>query len=447
MQITPWYLDLWSPLEADGNSSTSIDLPPYIERIMAIHMRVEDSTMALRDQLEKVKSRATDYEMGMLERVYEFQLALTTFSPPFQNFSILLSMERDQMNHRFRSFVDSYAPVMSRAQYDDLNPLWLVVCPWAWVLSAINGHVKSRWLPAPKVYRFQVQREIRYQADRFFAASIAALDKTDTSFSSIQRTYKLSLASSGFEQATNAIETFQRQLNETIALAKPTSWPEFVWSFSGPWAQNTQQLHEQYQCTERMRESTCTLVQILDEYPIDALRLRDALKDLRFSFDSASTVGIIAGTRGMITLPAILQAQVDHARFSWLGLDGVHGPDDVDDNVDQPSVYHYDLGRMVNVDASTLRAGIMQLCLEHTNRHMVDGGLIMICNIWQFARMLSALDGSVLEGVQRSWVHARADAVRRSQIEAHADYRYIATLASSVYADYQRGTPVPGYVT
>ncbi|KAI4167806.1 MAG: hypothetical protein LQ343_006914 [Gyalolechia ehrenbergii] len=435
---------------------------------MASHIRLEDSTMALRDQLEKISSMApsneTDEMLGSLSKYHalseqryfladlrirtdDFRGELTNFFLLYQGFSASLSMQRDEMNYQFRTFVNAYATIMSRSDYQDAHFGWMIAFPWAWFLSSVNRHVQTTWLPAPKLYRFQVKREIRHQAKWFLDSSLAALDGVDMSFTRIQRAYSLSSVSTHFAPAVKAIETYQQQLNETIATAgSPTSWREYVLSFSFSKTRKLQELHELHACTERMRGRMNILVRILDEYATDSLRLRGALSHLRTSFNVANRLHWVAEAQGMIALPAILQAQVSHPRFSWLESDGGQGPNDGDGKVNASERYHYDLRRVGNTNTSTLRAGIMHLCLERTNHHMVDGGLYVICNIWQYARMLSALDNALLEGVQRSWVRERADAVRRFQKEARADHEYVASRASSVYTSYKRGNPVPGYV-
>ncbi|KAL8997906.1 MAG: hypothetical protein Q9188_006208 [Gyalolechia gomerana] len=469
-QAVPWYLDLWSPLEVNGTGSMSMASPPYIERLMASHIRLQDSTMALNDQLEKTRSMApsseTDEMLGSLSkwhglseqryiilladlriRIDDFREEFTNFFLLYQDFSASLSMERDEMNYQFRAFVNTYANIMSRSDYENAHFGWMIAFPWAWFLSSVNRHVQTTWLPAPKLYRFQAKREIRYQAKRFLDSSLAALDRVDISFTRIQRAYSLSSVSTHFTPAVKAMETYQQQLNETIAMARsPSSWREYLLSFSYSKTRKLQELHELHACTERMRGRMNTLGRILDEYSSDSLRLRGTLGQFRTSFNVAIRLPWVAETQGMIALPAILQAQVGNPRFSWLETDGVQGPNDGDGNANVSERYQYDLRRVGDTNTSTLRAGIMHLCLERTNHHMVDGGLYMICNIWQYARILSALDDTLLGGVQRSWVRERADAVRRFQREAHADHEYVASRASSVYTSYKRGNRVPGYV-
>ena len=112
-------------------------------------------------------------------------------SPHFENFSRSFCPEKDIMNHEFRTFVTAYALALSRSDYREIS-----------ILSTLISHLGDHTLrilnrdttllpclPQPKLYSFQVRSEIRYQAQRFVKASLAALHQIDVSFSGIRHVY------------------------------------------------------------------------------------------------------------------------------------------------------------------------------------------------------------------------------------------------------------------
>ena len=77
---------------------------------------------------------------------------------------------------------------------------------------------------------------------------------------------------------------------------------------------------------------------------------------------------------------------------------------------------------------------------------MVSGSLYVICNVWNYAMMISEFGNCVLESEQGSWVLKRLRATRRYKREIGADYEHVAGLAASVLQDFLNGTPVPKHV-
>ena len=384
--------------------------------------------------------------IGDLGRV---EATVTDLYPYFENFSRSFCQEKDIMNHKFRAFVNAYARAVSRSDFMELSISSTLIWPiWSHTLRFINHYALLPWLPDPKLYSLQVKSEIRFHAKRFIDESLAALERVEVSFSMMQQLYDSGALTQILEAAIDAINLHQQRLNQTMNGFKDDSFFHQIFSPIFSPRKELPKLDEHYARGDRMRSRIYALMEIIPTYEIDSARLRTELYHLRTSFNYVASFEI--SSQGQIAIPATLQAQIRLSPFSWLrpswGEGHKSGSSGRDDTATASNIYHYNLDIVGETDISSLRSAIAQLCRERVNHNMISGSLYMICNIWNYATTISELDNDMLEGVQRSWVLERLEAIRRYEKEIGAEYEYVARLAAKVYQDSLRTTPVPEYL-
>lgn len=370
----------------------------------------------------------------------------TDLYPHFESFSRSFCQEKDIMNHKFRTFVNSYTRAITRLDYMELSISSTLIWPmWDHCLRFLNRYALIPWLPDPRLYSLQVKSEIRFQAKQFTDESLAALDRIDVSFSTIQAAHDLSPL---LEAAITAIDLYQYKLNQTIDRLKDVSLLQQIFSHIFSDREELGTLDEHYARGNRIRNRVHALMEIIPMYEVDAARLKTQLHHLRTSFNYAASFEI--SSQGLIAIPATLQAQIRRLPFSWLRSSWREGPASSSSGLDQITTasngHQYNLDMVGDIDIFSLRSAIAQLCRERTNHNMISGSLYMICNIWNYAMTISELDSDLLGGIQRSWVLERREVLRRYDQEIGAEYEYMARLAASVYHDFLHGSRVPEYL-
>lgn len=349
------------------------------------------------------------------------------------------------MNFMLRAFINAYASLVGRSDYEDLSLLWTFAFPLRWFLRSTNRHAHSAILPAPKLYRFQARSEIRFQAQRFVDRSLASLNRVDASFAAMQQLHNTSALFPLLVPSIDAVNLQQHQLNRTMdGLKDPTSWRESMLGLSSAKRQELRQLREHYARSERIRTRINMLMQIVPIYTDDSARLRAELYYMRSSFHHI--VNLDFAVDGVIALPPTLEAQIGLPPFSWLRPDWDQGPGDTEGNTTASRRYHYNLDRVGDTDTRSLLSAVARLCEQRVNRETVNGALYMICNIWNYARTFSELDDDLFGGVQRSWVRERLEVVRSYDKGIRADHQYISLLAANLHGDYRSGKRVPEYI-
>lgn len=375
-------------------------------------------------------------------RIDQLEIAVAKIHPVYENFSRSFCLERDIMNYKFRTFVNFYASIATRSDYEDFNLFWSFLFPLQWFLQTINRHAHSKLLPAPKLYNFQITSEFRYQANRFVDESLGALDRIDASFSAIDRLHNSGSLFTLLETAMDAIHLYQQQLNHTRYESKESSsWLRAFQLIKPSGDQALQLFQDHYARSDRMRNRIDTLRQIIPIYARDTMNLRAELHHLRTSFKLVASFDF--ATKGVVALP---QAQIGDSQISWLRPDWRQEPSDTKDKSPASKPYYYDLNRVNYTDSSSFFFEITPVCEARVNREMVNGPLYMICNIWNYARMFSEIDDDLFKGIQRSWVRERLEALRRYREEIRADPEYLARLAVQVHKDYRKGRTVPKYL-
>jgi hypothetical protein len=353
------------------------------------------------------------------------------------------------MNHEFRTFVNAYTRAISRSDYVEFSISSTLIWPmWDHTLRFLNHYALIPWLPDPKLYSLQVKSEIRFQARRFTDESLAALDRIEVSFSTMQAAHGSGPLFQRLEAASEAIDLYQSKLNQTIDVFKDVSLLQQILSHIYFERKELRTLNEHYARGNRMRSRIRALMEIIPMYEIDSAKLKTELYHLRTSFNYVASFEI--SSQGLIAVPATLQAQIRLPPFSWLRSSWGEGHKSrrsgLDNITTASNIHQYNLDMVGDIDISSLRSAIAQLCRERTNHNMISGSLYMICNIWNYAMIISELDSDLLGGVQRSWVLERLEAIRRYEKEIGAEYEYMARLAASVYQDFLRATPVPEYL-
>lgn len=142
---------------------------------------------------------------------------------------------------------------------------------------------------------------------------------------------------------------------------------------------------------------------------------------------------------GAVAVPASLATQVafQDPPFIWQeqsrkdpALTGFDG---------KPMVLYYDFDETDQARVSSLRSTIGQLCRERSNVQIISGSLYTICNVLAQAMAMSELGNDVLGSVQRSWMMARAEAIKRYEQESGADWDSLVNLVT------KRGPKPPQY--
>lgn len=350
--------------------------------------------------------------------------AVRELHPYYEEVSRSFCAERDLMNRVFRDFVTAYAMAIGESDVIELSIASTLVWPLHHTLSVVNRYALTSWLPEPRLYSLQVKSELRYQAKRFIAESLAALDRIETTQDEMQRATSSDSSSQSVDLATHAIWVYQRDLTEQIERIKRASY----WTiFFQPKAVRALEKHRAL--SHRIQDSLASLLETKVLYQADHAKLRTGLNQLRAGFRDIAAFDL--SPQGRIALPRGLEH-----RSSW--LQPIEG--------ESPSTYYYNMDMAEEVNLSTIRWEIAQSCKGPTNTQIISGSLWMICNTWHYATIMSGLEDDLLTGVQRSWVLERKKARDRFQKEIRADDEYVAKLAAKVYNDFVRGTAVPEYI-
>lgn len=349
------------------------------------------------------------------------------------------------MNHVFRAFVEAYAVAITRSDYMDLSTSSLLIFPtWSHTLRFINQYVLIPFLPEPKLYSLQVKSEIRFRVKQFIDESTAALDRIDASSPSIRYLHNSTSLTQLLEAASDAIDTYQQKLHQTMDTLKAHS--VFGFLFFKP--KEISILDQYHALGNRVRSRIRAVKETAEAYEADSRRLMRQLHYLRKSFNYIPSFEF--SPTGLVAVPASLLAQVQSPPFFWRRQSSNAGHDSGSSGINNitphANVYYYDLDMINDINILTLRSAIVQLCRERKNHNIISGSLYMICNIWTHAITMSEFDNDVLSSVQRSWVLERLKAVRRYEKEIGTDFESVVNLVVGVYQDYQRGTPVPEHL-
>ena len=446
-----WYLDLWEPQNV-STDDLEYTIPVFVERLMTAHMRMKHSATALQYGMAKTANIAPELvtgttleDSGMLTTLplmytidTDFQSAqvveiATVLFPYYENFSRTFCKEKDTLNHEFRNFLESFIRAVSKGPYEDISIIKTILIPlWEHVSRLVNHYLLSTHFPKPVLYSVQVKSEIQFHLRLFVRNSLAALDRIEASFSTVESLLDEHSLYWSLDKLLEKLKVQQENVKRTISDLKSTSLSEsLVLLGSNRRKEKIQTYEEHYARGERIRGSIFTLWETIHDFRKDNNRLRAEIRDFRIGYKSDALYDI--SSQGLVALPPKVQAAIPKA--PWVTPD--NGSNEL---------FRYDLHEVDDAEISDLRNTIAQLCQEHGNYNLVSGSLYMVCRVWNYAKAMSAFDDALLDGVQRSWVLARIHAIRRFEKEIGADLEEIARLTEIVYGNYRRGAAVPDYL-
>ena len=131
----------------------------------------------------------------------------------------MFCQERDDINYRYRSFIDIYATAISRYEFEDQKTsewYWPVVYP----LRFANYFAEIPRLPKPRLYSYQIRLEVQYQANRLIRECLSALGRIDARFARVQQMQKTQLLNLPIQEALQAIEVFQTNMRTRLEKEK-----------------------------------------------------------------------------------------------------------------------------------------------------------------------------------------------------------------------------------
>lgn len=365
--------------------------------------------------------------------------------PYYLNFSLSFCQEKDSMNNDFRAFVDSYIKITSRKlTYMDLSVPSLLVLPiWEHTFRFMNHYTLIPWLPEPKLYAIQGRAEIKYQATLLVNNLQARLDKIDSDASTMRHLHDMSFLLVPLLAAITAIEDHQRELMRAIEKLKPKRSLHILLSWVSSDSTEAQELHRYYARSERILQRLRVLMEALVVYRDATGKLQSELSQFRTSLNLDISFEI--SPTGQMAIPPIVEKTLGPSSFFWLNG---RNSDYRDCTGNIPSIidYHYHLDKVNASDISDMRSALLQLCEMRTNVHIVSGSLYMICTLWNYALTVSSFDDGLFNGVQRSWVLERREAIDRFRKKIGTDEEHVASDIASALKAYDQGTPIPEYL-
>lgn len=363
--------------------------------------------------------------------------------PFYDTFAYSFCQERDNINHQFRIFVNAYARAISMSgDCIEFSYMQIVFFPAWHFLRIVNHEANFPFWPTPKIYCFQIRNEIGFQGKIFIKESLAALQRVDAAFSTMEHFHASSSLEKQFEAAMNAITQHRQQLDEAKAKLNDRSWWHALLDRLRV-SRELGELNNHYTRCDQLQDSIQAVREVIPLYRTDSAQLKTELQRFRASFHHAPSFEI--STRGSIAVPEPLQALVKD--YSWLKESPIEGSISNSSGPGGRTTilkrYNYNLDITGSHNVSALKVEIAEICRELTNHHTISGALYLICKSWNYARILSSFDADLVAGVQRSWVNEAVEASIR-YVEANGgEHDRLVQDASRAHNNWQRKTPVP----
>ncbi|KAL8918741.1 MAG: hypothetical protein Q9208_007181 [Pyrenodesmia sp. 3 TL-2023] len=305
---------------------------------------------------------------------------LSELGQGWDTFSQTFCVEKDNINHAFRTLVETYGIILSSTlDYADLTFTSVVVFPTIHMVRFVNNHFLVDWLPQPRFYNIQVKAELRFRMERFIDQTVAALERIDSASLATRRSRSSSSPAQVLEAASAMTAIFQQDLEERMA--------EFpLWR---QWIQPPKDivaLKASLAVAKRVQHLLVTLKEITATDQAHSTRLRSQLVNFRQSlgysrsFQTSST-----------SLAATLRSSPDL-------VDSING-----------------------TKISAFKSEIGRLCKERNVVKIVPRELDPVCFIDALRVTLAEIDDDTYDNFQRSWLLERNKAIHRYEVRTQTD--------------------------
>ncbi|KAL8945418.1 MAG: hypothetical protein Q9211_000062 [Gyalolechia sp. 1 TL-2023] len=284
-------------------------------------------------------------------------------------------MEKDLINHEFRTLVEEYATVMTL----DLQTIswWsLAFFPSVHLATFLNRPFRSRWAPqSQQPYSLQLRATLRFRTKDFINEVMASLARVD-----LVRSYNLTGQTEAFRVALAANRDHQDQLQARIEQS----------TFTDRWIRRATDIKARDEALVLAKENyklILDLRQIAGKYPSSSRRLTEKL---------------------MLFRQRLMEGELDKVSPAMFST------------VLKPLLVQLDRGnRTTNPDA--LRTSLGRLCKDGRNGKQIPRELHILCAMDDLRVTLSQLDDDTFIGIQRSWFNIRDEAIERYELKTRTD--------------------------
>lgn len=325
---------------------------------------------------------------------------LSDLGQRWEIFSQTFCLEKDNINHAFRTLIETYAAILtSSLEYHDVTLGSVVVFPTPYMGRFINSHFLSRLLPKPKLYSLQVNAEIRFRMERFIDEAIAALERIDAVSPATPRLYSSTTSAQILEAASATTTVFQHELQDRIA--EFSLWRQWIQK-----PKDLQALKVSLAAAERVHGLLSILQDITVTNEAHSRRLRKQLQNFRQSVGSGPSF--------------------QSSSMSLTATPGLVNP-------------------INGTSISAIRSEIGRLCKERTVVKTVPRELNAVCLIDALSVSLAEIDDDTLENGQRSLLLERNEEIHRYEVRTKTDQDSHIDMALKLFDHIEDGGSMPAY--
>lgn len=297
---------------------------------------------------------------------------LTDLGCRWDSFSRTFCIEKDLVNHEFRTLVEDYAIAMT----SDLRTIsWysLVLYPSYHLGAFINGLFRSRWLPQPQLYSLQVKAAMRFRTKQFINEAMASLKRVDL-----------------------------------LRLPNPVGLTE---AFDAALAMNS--VYQQH--LEAMIKQSTFADRWMGKNDIKAVKRASTLakNNRRLILD----IKMVAGNYGIYTQQ--LTNKLIHMRQNLADGDRFEFSPTSFWSFSEPSLGSFNSSNSARNLA--FRSKIARLCKNRENGRTVPREMYAVCLLNDLRVTVSIIDDDIFFNVQRNWYTVRTEAMDRYDIKTKSD--------------------------
>ncbi|KAL8763467.1 MAG: hypothetical protein Q9184_000735 [Pyrenodesmia sp. 2 TL-2023] len=343
---------------------------------MTSHLAIYDAQISLLNQTWKLRAMPSAGPIAdKLRTDLDSTIAiLPDLATQWNQFSEIFCAQKDSINYKFQTLVEDYETAI-KSDHVDMTFLSLVISPSWHVVRFLNYYFESWILPAPKLYRLQVNAEIRFRARRFIDKTIEALQIVD-SVSPATRYLRTDHAHIP-EAAISTVSNLTHNLEHTIN--KLSGWRS---RFSKP--ETLETLEISLSLVKTIQGHILNFQRLTALYEAYSTRLKNQLRDRRQTLKVSRSF-----------------------EFSFASVSTTLGP----------SLHRRDQGN--GAESSTFGTKIARLCRDRDDGKIVPPELYMVCLIDILRVTFAEIDDTFI--IQRGWSMERSKAIRRYEKQAGSD--------------------------
>ncbi|KAL8864703.1 MAG: hypothetical protein Q9174_007252, partial [Haloplaca sp. 1 TL-2023] len=310
-----------------------------------------------------------------------------------------LYLEKDHMNHLFRTLVNGYTRAISRVPSHKISP-------WSFILSPpvyhnfrfLNQFAMIEYLPKPVYYGPQIKAELLYQTRIFVEGALASLERIQSQAEKLEEVDRILDAVAA---GSTAVDNVRARLK-----GRQTTLWERLWVLLGFKVPKVRIVDEQTILAEQVRTHLYAINQSLPSTSITgAVHLLTGLDLVRDGLRNEHMFEISLSRT--IAVPRPLQDTLRLAHFRWIRSSWARAH-----NITE-RIYDYDLGMIHENELPRVRKQVMELCKQPLYQFTVSGTSHTICTLWRWYKAFSGLKRGAVSEAHFSWTQVRNEAITR----------------------------------